>query len=33
LRELVAVGWIVVKEGPGGGLTVRWSGGRMPAEG
>jgi DNA-binding FadR family transcriptional regulator len=39
LRELVAIGWIVVKEGPGGGLTVRWSGGvsheppRRPAGG
>ena len=24
LRELVAVGWVVVNEGPAGRLTVRW---------
>ena len=24
LRDLVAVGWVVVKEGPAGRLTVRW---------
>jgi DNA-binding FadR family transcriptional regulator len=24
VRELVAAGWVVVKEGPAGRLTVRW---------